>query len=168
MCHYCKHIEHIRPHCFQYLADLRRMGNKKPQSQRSTTQVWVKKSDLHCNIAHSSSKAVANIRINENIFCGKHEVGVQGNLDLSGEVVSDVSEEVFEDAPKDVSKDVPRNPQDVLASTVDTSRCDRIDLSTTQFHARGAKESSKDEKNGRIPPFLVFLCLLLAKRRSTC
>ena len=67
-------------------------------------------------------------------FCGKHEASIQGRLDLSGEVVSDVSEEVFEDAPEDVPKEFPRNPQDVLASAVDTSRCGRLELLTTQFH----------------------------------
>ena len=40
-CHYCEYVEHIRPHCFQHLADLRRMGYKKPQCWKSTKQVWV-------------------------------------------------------------------------------------------------------------------------------
>ena len=98
----------------------------------------MKKLDLHCNMINTSSKAAGKIRINKSNFCKKHEVGVQGELDLSVEVVYDVCEEVSEDAPEDVSEDVPRNPQDVLASAVDTSRCGRLELLTTQFHVWGS------------------------------
>ena len=27
-CHYCNHLGHIRPHCFTFLADLRKKSNK--------------------------------------------------------------------------------------------------------------------------------------------
>ena len=41
---------------------------KKPHRQRTTKQVWVKKSDLQYNMAHTSSKAVGKIKIHKNIF----------------------------------------------------------------------------------------------------
>ena len=46
VCHYCERVGHIRPRCFQYLANLRKTDKNKPQRQSLTKQVWVKKSDL--------------------------------------------------------------------------------------------------------------------------
>ena len=161
MCHYCERVGHIRPRCFQYLADLRKTDKNKPHRQSLTKQVWVKKSDLQCNMAHTSSKATRKIIVEKNIFRGKHEAGVQGELAISSDVLYDVPGEVSKDAPEDV-------PKDVLASTVDTPGCSRLDISTTRIYAGGAVESSREVKNGRIPLFLVFICLFLAKRRSTC
>ena len=121
----------------------------------------MKKSDLQCTMAHTSSKATGKIIVEKNIFRGKHEASVQGELAVSSDVLYDV--------PREVSKDDPENvPKDVLVSTVDTLSCGRLDVLTTRIHAGGAEESSKEVKRGRIPLFLVFLCLFLAKKRSTC
>ena len=159
--HYCEHVGHIRPQCFQYLADLRKTDKNKPQRQSLTKQVWVKKSDLQCNMARTSSKATGKIIVEKNIFRGKREAGVEGELAISSDVFYDDLGEVSKDALENV-------PKDALASTVDTPRCGRLDISTTRIYAGGAVESSKEVKNGRIPLFLVFICLFLAKRRSTC
>ena len=79
-------------------------------------------------------------------------------LDFCGVAVSDVPGEVSEDAPKKIPKDV----------LVDTPGCGRPDISTTRINTGGAEESSKKEaKKRRIPLFLVFLCLFLAKMGST-
>ena len=153
VCHYCERVGHIRPRCFQYLADLRKIDKKKPQRQSLTKQVWMKKSDLQCNMASTSSKATGKIIVENNIFRGKHEVGVQGELAISSDVLYDAPENI---------------PKNVFASSVDTPGCGRLDISTTRIYAGGAEESSKEVKKGRIPLFLVFLCLFLAKRRSTC
>ena len=153
VCNYCERVGHIRPRCFQYLADLRKTDKNKPQRQSLTKQVWVKKSDLQCNMALTSSKATGKIIVEKNIFRGKHEAGVQGELAISSDVLYDDPENV---------------PKDVLASTVDTPGCSRLDISTTRIYAGGVVESSKEVKKGRIPLFLVFICLFLAKRRSTC
>ena len=104
-------------------------------------------------MALTSSKATGKIIVEKNIFRGKHEAGVQGKLAISSDVLYDDPENV---------------PKDVLTSTVDTPGCSRLDISTTRSYAGGAVESSKEVKNGRIPLFLVFLCLFLAKKRSTC
>ena len=157
-CHYCERIEHIRPRCFKYLVDLKKIDKKKPYCLRLTKQVWLKKSDLHCNMAYNSSKADGKIKLNNNIFHEKHEASVQKELELSSVVVSDVLGEVSEDASEKV-------PKDVLASTVDTLRCSRFDISTARIHTGGAGESSK---NRRIPLVLVLLCLFMAKKWSIC
>ena len=90
VCYYRKRVAHIRPRYFQYLADLRKIDKKKLHRQSLTKQVWVKKTDLQCNMAHTSSKATGKIIINKNIFCEKHEASVQGKLDLSSGVLSNV------------------------------------------------------------------------------
>ena len=149
VCHYYERVGHIRPRCHQYLAA--EEIDKKPHSLRSTKKVWVKKSDLLCNMAYTSSKAD-----------GKYAAGIHGELDISGVVVFYVPREVSEDAPEKVSKDV-------LASTVYTPGYGQPDVLTTRINTGRAGESSKKEaKNGRIPLFLVFLCLFLAKKGSTC
>ena len=112
-------------------------------------------------MALTSSKATGKIIVKKNIFRGKHEADVQGELPISSDILYDVPGEVSKVAPENV-------PKDVLASTIDTPRCDQLDISTTRIYAGGAKESRKEVKNGRIPLFLVFLYLFLAKRRSTC
>ena len=43
LCHYFECVGHIRPICYQYLADLRKIGEKKPQGKKITGQVWRKK-----------------------------------------------------------------------------------------------------------------------------
>ena len=146
---------------FYVFCRFEKIDKKKPQCQSLIKQVWVKKSDLQCNMAHTSSKATGKIIVEKNIFRGKREAGVQGELAISSDVLYDV--------PREVSKDDPENvPKDVLASTVDTPGCSRLDISTTRIYAGGAEESSKEVKKGRIPLFLVFLFLFLAKRRSAC
>ena len=86
-----------------------------------------------------------DININEKIFRGKHIADMQGELDLCGNVVSNVP-----------------------ASVVDTSG-DQVAVSTTCIDAGGAEKSStKHAERGRIPSFLIFHCLLLVKRGSKC
>ena len=87
ICHYCNRRGHIRPQCYQYLADLRRVGKKMPHSRRSTKQVWMEKSNLRCNMACTSLKAMEEINVKEKI---KQVADMQGELDLCGDVVSDV------------------------------------------------------------------------------
>ena len=56
----------------------------------------------------------------------------------------------------------------VPASVVDTSG-DQVDVSTTHIDVGGAEKSStKHAERGRIPSFLIFLCLFLAKKGSKC
>ena len=86
ICHYCNRRGHIRPQCYQYLADLRRVGKKMPHSRRSTKQVWVKKSNLRCNMVCT----VEDMNVKEKVFHGKQVADMQGELDLCGDVVSDV------------------------------------------------------------------------------
>ena len=138
-CHYCNKRGHIRPRCYQYLADLRKVGKKTSHSQRSTKQVWMEKLNLHCNMACTSLKAVEDMNVKEKFFCGKQVADMQGELNLCGDVVSNVPTSV------------------------------QVNDSTTRFDIGGAEESSKKhEERGRIPSFLIFLCLFLAKRGRMC
>ena len=69
----------------------------------------------------------------------------KGELDLCGDVVSDIA-----------------------ASVVDTLG-DRVDVSATRIDAKRAKNSSKKyAEKGRIPSFLIFIYLFLEKRGSKC
>ena len=102
-------------------------------------QEWVKKSESKCNMARTSLKAKEDINIHEKIFHGNNVADMQGELDLCGDVVSNVPTSI------------------------------QVNDSTTRFDIGGAEESSKKhEERGRIPSFLIFLCLFLAKRGSMC
>ena len=93
-------------------------------------------------MACTSLKTVEEINVKEKIFHGKHVADVQGELDLYGDVVSND-----------------------LTSVVDTPSV-RVNDSTTRIDVGVAEGSSKNEERGRISSFLIFLCLLLAKKGS--
>ena len=57
MCHYCERVGHIIPCCFQYLAHLQKIGEKKPRGKKTTKQVWKKKCDIHSYVPYTSLKA---------------------------------------------------------------------------------------------------------------
>ena len=108
-------------------------------------QEWVKKSESKCNMARTSLKAKEDINIHGKIFHGNHVAEMQGELDLCGDVVSNV-----------------------LTSVVDTPSV-RVNDSTTCIDVEGVEGlSKKHEERGRTPSFLIFLCLFLAKRGSMC
>ena len=43
ICHYCDLPGHIRPRCFRYLADLRRISEKGSNEKNTRKQVWVRR-----------------------------------------------------------------------------------------------------------------------------
>ena len=78
-----------------------------------------------------------DMNVKEKIFRGMQVANMQGELDLCGNVISNVSSSV------------------------------QVNDSTTYINANEAEESSKKHaQRGRIPSFLIFLCLFLAKRGS--
>ena len=90
-------------------------------------------------------KAKEEINIHEKIFRGNHVADMQGELDLCGDVVSNVP-----------------------TSVVDTPSV-RVNDSTTGIDVgRVEGLSKKHEEKGRIPSFLMFLCLFLARKGSMC
>ena len=96
-------------------------------------------------MACTSLKTMEEINVNEKIFHGKHVADMQGELDLCDDVVSNVP-----------------------ASVVDTPSV-RVDDSTTRIDVGVVEKLSKNhEERARIPSFLIFLCLFLAKRGSMC
>ena len=96
-------------------------------------------------MAKTSLKPKEDINIHEKIFRENHVADMQGELDLYGDVVSND-----------------------LTSVVDTPSV-RVNDSTTRIDVEGVEGlSKKHEESGRIPSFLMFLCLFLAKRGSMC
>ena len=45
VCHYCERSGHIRPRCFQYLADLRKISESKQHGRKITRKAWRRKGD---------------------------------------------------------------------------------------------------------------------------
>ena len=56
VCHYCERSGHIRPRCFQYLADLRKISEKKQYGTKTTKKACRRKGDVHSYVAYTSLK----------------------------------------------------------------------------------------------------------------
>ena len=131
-----------------------------PHSRRSTKQVWMEKSNLRCNMACTSLKAVEEINVKEKI---KQVADMQGELDLCGDVVSVVPTSVVNALSHqvDVVSVVPTSVVDILSH--------QVNVSITRINVGGVEESSKKHaQRGSIPSFLIFLGLFLAKKGSLC
>ena len=81
--------DHIKPRCYHYLADLRRVKQDRTRPQRKVKQVWVKKLDSCCNMSCTSLNIVEEIGNNKKTFHEKHVANVLGELEHSSHDVFD-------------------------------------------------------------------------------
>ena len=87
-CHFCNIIGHIRPRCYKFIKFLRMKKNEKsfyaPRTtpkikveldNKSPNKLWIRRSDLFCNVAYTSLKAITTDSWYFDSGCSRHMTG---------------------------------------------------------------------------------------------